>query len=286
MAIRWASDRIGEKGIIAFVTNGSWIDGNVDSGVRACLAKEFSLIQVLHLRGDARTSGERRRTEGGTVFGSGSRTPVAITILVKNPKATHEGCKIQYRDIGDYLTREEKLETLREAESISGFSDRETITPDKHHDWIEQRNEDFQQFYPLGTPEAKAGKTDDSVFRLYSQGVKTNRDAYIYNFTHNSCAKTAELMTEDYLAALSEFEENPELTVEEIATRHTENVTWVGELTDNLRRQQTTKFDDNYIRTVMYRPFIAINCYANYIFIQRKHQMDRIFPEKTTVKTL
>ena len=85
MAIRWASDRIGEQGIIAFVTNGSWIDGNVDSGVRACLAEEFSAIYVLHLRGDARTSGERRRSEGGNVFGSGSRTPVALTLLVKNP---------------------------------------------------------------------------------------------------------------------------------------------------------------------------------------------------------
>ena len=107
MAIRWASDRIGEKGVIAYVTNGSWIDGNVDSGVRACLVEEFSSIHVLHLRGNARTSGERRRAEGGNVFGSGSRAPVAITILVKNPNATHEDCNIQYRDIGDYLTREE-----------------------------------------------------------------------------------------------------------------------------------------------------------------------------------
>ena len=91
MAIRWASDRIGEQGIIAFVTNGSWIDGNSDTGIRACLAEEFSSIHVLHLRGDARTSGERRRAEAGNVFGGGSRTPVAVTIFVKNPNATHEG---------------------------------------------------------------------------------------------------------------------------------------------------------------------------------------------------
>ena len=123
MAIRWASDRIDEQGVIAFVTNGSWIDGNADSGVRACLAEEFSSVHVLHLRGNARTSGERRRAEGGNVFGGGSRAPVAITIFVKNPNATHEGCKIHYRDIGDYLTREEKLEALREAVSIKGFSD-------------------------------------------------------------------------------------------------------------------------------------------------------------------
>ena len=102
MAIRWASDRLDEQGIIAFVTNGSWIDANADEGIRACLAEEFSSIYVLHLRGDARTSGERRRAEGGNVFGGGSRTPVAITLLVKNPNAIHAGCRIHYRDIGDY----------------------------------------------------------------------------------------------------------------------------------------------------------------------------------------
>ena len=135
MAIRWASDRISEQGVIAFVTNGSWIDGNADSGIRACLAEEFSAVHVLHLRGNTRTSGERARREGGQVFGSGSRAPVAITIFVKNPSATHDGCKIHYRDIGDYLTREQKLDALTEAVSIKGFSDWQAITPDKSYDW-------------------------------------------------------------------------------------------------------------------------------------------------------
>ena len=282
MAIRWASDRIEKQGVIAFVTNGSWIDGNVDSGVRACLAEEFSSIHVLHLRGNARTSGERRRAEGGNVFGGGSRAPVAITLLVKNPDAAHEGCKIQYRDIGDYLTREEKLDALSEAVSISGFSDWQTIIPNKHYDWIGQRSEVFAGFYPLGTKEAKAGKADDAIFGLYSQGVKTNRDAYIYNFTRSACAENARRMTQDYLDALSELEENPELSAEEVARHHTDNVTWVGELMDSLKRRKTTRFDINYIRKVMYRPFVATNCYANYIFIQRKHQMDRIFPDSSS----
>ncbi len=282
MAIRWASDRIEKQGIVAFVTNGSWIDGNADSGVRACLAAEFSSVHVLHLRGNQRTQGEVSRREGGKIFGSGSRAPVAITILVKNPNATHEGCEIHYRDIGDYLTREEKLEALHKAVSIKGFSDWETITPNSHYDWIKQRSEAFAHFYPLGSPDAKAGRVNDTIFGLYSQGVKTNRDPYIYNFTRDACAENARRMTQDYLDALSEFKENPGLSVNEVARRHTENVTWVGELMGSLRRKKTTKFDDNYIRKVMYRPFIATNCYANYIFIQRKYQMDRIFPNKTS----
>ena len=136
MAIRWASDRIGEQGVIAFVTNGSWIDGNADSGVRACLAEEFTSIYVLNLRGNQRTQGERSRREGGKVFGQGSRAPVAITILVRNPEAGHEGCRILYRDIGDYLNREAKLEILRKAGSVAGIESWRTIQPDRHDDWI------------------------------------------------------------------------------------------------------------------------------------------------------
>ena len=279
MAIRWASDRIDKQGVIAFVTNGSWIDGNADSGVRACLVEEFSSAYVLNLRGDARTSGERRRSEGGNVFGVGSRSPVAITILVKNPNATHDGCKIQYRDIGDYLTREEKLEDLWEAVSIKGFGDWQTITPDKHYDWIGQRSEALQQFYPLGSKDAKAGRADDAIFKLYSLGLATGRDPYIYNFSRETCAENAGRMAQDYLAATSELEENPELALDEIMRRHNSNIKWNRELEKNLKRKKKTEFEDNYIRKAAYRPFIPTNCYADYTFSQMKYQVDRIFPD-------
>ena len=170
MAIRWASDRIKEQGVIAIVTNGSWIDGNADEGVRACLAEEFSSIHVLNLRGNQRTQGERSRREGGKIFGQGSRAPVAITILVKNPDAAHNGCHIHYRDIGDYLSREEKLAILRETQSISGFTDWEEIMPNEHYDWIRQRSDIFQQFYPMGSRLARMGREDDAIFQLYSKG--------------------------------------------------------------------------------------------------------------------
>ena len=282
MAIRWASDRIKEQGVIAFVTNGSWIDANVDSGIRACLAEEFSSVYVLTLRGNARTSSELRRSEGGNVFGGGSRAPVAITILVKNPNTVHDGCRIRFRDIGDYLKREEKLIVLREAVSISGFGDWQEITPDKHYDWIRQRSDAFQQFYPLGSKDAKAGKLDDAIFRLYSQGLKTNRDAYLYNFSRNTCAENARKMTQDYLNALQEREDNPEFTVAEAARRHSSNIKWDDDLRANLRRQKKPRFEEDFIRKVLYRPFVATNCYADYIFVQRKYQMDKIFPDSSS----
>ena len=281
MAIRWASDRIQKQGIIAFVTNGSWIDGNADSGVRACLAEEFSSIHVLHLRGNARTSGERRQAEAGNVFGGGSRAPVAITILVKNPNATHDGCKIQYRDIGDYLTREEKFDTLREKESISGFSDWQTITPNEHYDWIEQRSDTFAEFYPLGSEDTKKGIADKAIFRLYLRGLETTRDAYIYNFSHNACAENAERMTQDYLAARSKINENPELTANEAARNHSSNIKWSQELINRMVRR-ITEYNESYIRKAAYRPFVATNCYADHTFLSRAFQMDQMFPESTS----
>ena len=282
MAIRWASDRIQKQGVVAFVTSASWIDGNVEAGIRACLAQEFSSIHVLNLRGNQRTQGERSRREGGKVFGRGSRAPVAITIFVKNPNATHDGCKIHYRDIGDYLTREEKLEALREAVSIKGISDWQIITPDVHHDWIQQRNKAFTEFYPLGTQEAKAGKVDNAIFVLYSLGLATGRDPYIYNFSHDACAENAQRMTQDYLAAISELEADPELMVDEAAHRHSSYIKWNRELEKNLKRKKKTEFEENYIRKSAYRPFIATNCYTDYTFSQMKYQVDRIFPDSSS----
>ena len=253
MAIRWASDRIEDQGVIAFVTNGSWIDGNTDAGIRACLAEEFSSIYVLNLRGDQRTQGEVSRREGGKVFGQGSRAPVAITILVKNPNATHNGCRILYRDIGDYLDRDEKLAKLREEVSISGFCDWQEITPDENYDWIRHRSDVFAQFYPMGSEDAKAGRVDDAIFGLYSLGLATGRDPYIYNFSHDNCAENARRMTQDYLAALSAIEENAKITVDEAALLNSSNLKWSPELKKKkLARKIQTKFEERYIRKTMY----------------------------------
>ena len=143
----------------------------------------------------------RRSERRGKVFGQGSRAPVAITILVRNPEAVHDGCRILYRDIGDYLRREEKLAVLREAGSIAGIEDWRTITPDRHHDWIGQRSEEFQKLYPVGSKAAKAGRTDEAIFKLYSNGYKTGKDAYLYNFSRDACTENARKMVDDYLGA-------------------------------------------------------------------------------------
>ncbi len=280
MAIRWASDRIGDRGVVAFVTNGSWIDGNVDSGVRARLAEEFNSIHVLNLRGNQRTQGERSRREGGKIFGQGSRAPVAVSVLVRNPDAEHEGCRILYRDIGDYLRRERKLEILRETGSIAGVEGWQEIEPDRHYDWIGQRDKAFETFYPLGSKEAKAGKADDAVFRLFSNGYKTSRDVYLYNFSRDACADNARRVVENYRAALRDWSDtgsDPE-DVDTIAARHSSHVRWDAQLKDNVRRRKQVAFSVDNIWTTQYRPFVKQRCYVDYVLVNRKYQQDSIFP--------
>ena len=284
MAIRWASDRIGDQGVVALVTNGSWIDGNVDSGVRACLAEEFNSIYVLNLRGNQRTQGERSKREGGKVFGQGSRAPVAITILVSNPDAKQEGCYIRYRDVGDYLKREEKLTILREASSIAGIPDWRTITLDRHNDWIGQRDEAYQQLFPIGSKDAKSGKDEGAIFRLYSRGLATSRDAYLYNSSRQACAKNASGVVQDYMGALRVLEQGqqPNLEIDQLASRHSSNLRWDQALKDNLSRGKVVEYMPGRIWKTQYRPFVKQYCYVDYVLVNRKYQMDSIFPNGDT----
>ncbi|EPO1221009.1 helicase-related protein [Escherichia coli] len=181
-AIRWASDRIGEKGVIGFVTNGSYIDSNSADGLRKCLTEEFSSLYFFHLRGNQRTSGEKSRQEGGKIFGSGSRAPIVISILVKNPNVQAHG-QIYFHDIGDYLSREEKLEKVSEFNSVNGITKIngwQLIEPDEHNDWLNQRDERFNYFIEMGN---KKDKDSVCIFSTYSRGVATSRDAWVYNFS-------------------------------------------------------------------------------------------------------
>ncbi len=280
MAIRWATDKLQEReqGIVAFVTPASWIDGNVDAGIRACLPEEFSVIYVLNLLGNARIYGEQGKYQGEGVFGNATQSPVAITLLVKNQNTGDDDCRIHYRDIGGNLKRTKKLEMLKEVISISGINDWKIITPNSYHDWIGQRSDAFTRFYPIGSEEARTRRSDHTIFRLYSNGYKTGRDAHIYNFLRDSCAENAQLMVQDYLDTLSEFETNPGRSVNEITSQHNLNIKWDGDLKNKLRRKKKPEFKEDYIRKVSYRPFVATNCYADHFFAQRRGKMHQIFP--------
>ncbi|NHA50379.1 DEAD/DEAH box helicase [Helicobacter pylori] len=176
-SIRMASDLLKDKGVLGFVVNGSFIDSKSADGFRKCVAKEFSHLYALNLRGNARTSGEVSRKEGGRIFDSGSRATVAVIFFVKDESVQNSA--IHYYEVEDYLKREAKLNLLAGFENLESVPFKE-ITPNNKGDWINQRNDDFEKLIPL-----KRDKTlqNDSIFDINSNGVATNRDPWVYNFS-------------------------------------------------------------------------------------------------------
>lgn len=199
---------------------------------------------------------------------------------VPPPDAARDGCRILYRDIGDYLTREDKLAKLRDWGSIAGIDDWREIAPDAHHDWIGQRSAAYQALTPLGSKEAKGGRADDAIFRLYSRGLATSRDAYVYSFSRATCADNARRMAADYTAALSEVKagNDPAADLRDIVARHSSNLPWDRELKNNLKRRKTVTYSADNIWTTPYRPFVKQHCYVDYVLVNNKYRMDVIFP--------
>jgi len=197
-AIRWASDRIKSDGVIGFVTNGGFIDGNTADGIRKTLADEFSEIYVFNLRGNQRTAGEQSRREGGKVFGAGSRNTVAITFLVKRT-ARSGAARIRYRDIGDYLTTEQKLAIVESSQMDT--LEWEPIEPNEAGDWTNQRNAQFDAFTPIGSKDTG----ERAIFSMYSGGLKTNRDAWVYNSSASVLEANVRRMVDFYNSQVDAF---------------------------------------------------------------------------------
>lgn len=284
-AIRWASDRIGKTGVIGFVTNAGWIESTVANGLRKCVAEEFSSLHVFHLRGNQRTSGERSRKEGGKIFGQGSRTPVAIAILVKNPSSGQSGT-IRFHDIGDYLTREQKLaNTARfgSVEGVTGAGGWLSIVPDEHGDWLNQRDGGFEKFIVVGD---KDGGQSPSLFATYSSGVKTQRDVWCYNSSRDALAASMRGMIDTYNAELHRFNSAfPGLDrrarsekIEKFVDTNPKKISWTHALMTDLAREKTFSFEERCVVPSVYRPFTRQWLYYNRTFNERVYQMPRLFP--------
>ena len=282
-AFRWASDRLNEKegGVIGFVTNGAWLDANGLDGMRKCLAREFSAIYVFNLRGNCRTSGEIRRKEAGNVFGLGSRTPIAITILVKKPKASDEAARIYYHDIGDYLSREEKLNIIRNMGDISNpLMQWVSITPNEHGDWLNKRSEQFKLYTPL-EPEKKFGKGSKSFFNVNGPAVASGRDSWVYNFSKQSVEKNISAMIDFYNQQQQAYQKavksNPDLSVEDFIDTDPTKISWTVNLKKDIERKITHTYKDD-IRYSMYRPFSKHLLYYDKPLIERIGISPKLFP--------
>ncbi|EHN8796970.1 DEAD/DEAH box helicase [Enterobacter hormaechei] len=277
-AIRWASDRIGEQGVVGFVTNGGYIDSNSADGLRKCLADEFSSLYFFHLRGNQRTSGEKSRQEGGKIFGSGSRAPIVISILVKNRNSACRG-QIYFHDIGDYLSREEKLERISNLVSISGITNEsgwKSIIPDAYNDWLNQRDDSFYDFLEIGN---KKNKQSVSLFENYSRGLETNRDAWCYNSSKEKLSLKINETLDFYNSEVERYHcSNVNKKVDDFIAYNPKKISWNRGLKSDLEKNQRLTFDENNIKVALYRPFCkqwvyqatGINAYLN--------QIPKIFP--------
>ena len=244
-AYRWASDRLGKQGVIGFVTNGAYLNTNSADGLRAGLYEEFNHLYIFNLRGDQRTLGEQSRKEGGKIFGSGSRTPVAVSILVKDGSDSHE---IHYHDIGDYLSQKDKLNIISDFGDISAI-DWQEITPDANNDWLNQRDPNYQNYISL------FGESN-SIFYTTTLGVTTNRDAWTYGFNRNVLKNKVSRLIENYSANIEQLKKFPIDARQSHLNRNPEEINWTRKLERFAKQLKEIKFDENHLRLALYRPYV------------------------------
>jgi predicted helicase len=276
-AFRWSSDKLDENGgIISFISNGAWLDGNSTDGFRKSLEKEFTSIYVFNLRGNARTSGELRQKEGGGVFGLGSRTPIAITLLVKNPAVITERAKIYYHDIGDYLSQTEKLNIVREFGSVANEKmEWKVLEPNEQGDWISMRNESFDSFIPI-TPIKKYDTASKSFFIAQSLGTVSARDSWVYNFSSKSLKQniqnTINHYNEQRIAVLSGIQKD--------YIPNSELGSWSRDWQNQIKRNHIIVEETKQYQKTIYRPFIKTNTYFDDDLNQERYQLTKLFPTK------
>lgn len=275
-AFRWSSDRLdGDGGIVAFVTNGSWLDGNSTSGFRKSIQKEFSSIYVFNLRGNARTSGELRRKEAGNVFGGGSRTPISITLLVKKPNSSNEKAKIYYHDIGDYLKREEKLQIVKDFSSITNPNlNLKVLKPNKESDWINQRNESFGNFIPIDS-EVKYDRNSTTFFIIKSPGISTGRDFWIYNYS-------SEKVKDSMIKMIAFYNDQVKCCNNKLSLSNDETkISWTANLKKDALKGKEYKILSVKSISVNYRPFTKQFLYNDSRLIERKGLVENFLSSNT-----
>ncbi len=292
--IRMASDLLKDKGVLGFVVNGSFIDSKSADGFRKCVAKDFSHLYVLNLRGNARTSGETFRKEGGKIFDSGSRATIAIIFFVKDASVTNN--TIFYYEVEDYLKREAKLNLLAGFENLD-FVPFKEIVPNDKGDWINQRNDDFEKLIPLKRdPKLKIFNT---IFDLDSNGVVSGRDPWVYNFSPNALKQSVQNCIETYNADLKRFNEvfreafkqrtkgvkpadrYKHLNDREITTDKTK-IAWTDGLKNHLiKNKNLQESNEERIRLALYRPFNKQWLYWDKDLINRQGRFSKIFPDKS-----
>lgn len=285
-AFRWSTDRLNENnehgGLIAFVTDAGWINNTSHDGFRKMIKADFSAIYVFNLRGDQNTSGEVSRKEGGKILGSGSRSPIAITLLVKNPATMAEKANIHYYDIGDYLDRDEKLRIIKRFGSfVNDVMPLMELQPNEHGDWIGARNDVFGTFIAID-PEKKFDVKSHSFFIVNSRGNETSRDAWIYASSTKSLTENVVRTFDFYNKEVDRYIKAAPLNGNEKITDFIDSnpskISWTSSLIAQLEKRNRAIFEKDKIEVAVYRPYVKQLFYRGEKFIHRRGQFDEIFP--------
>jgi predicted helicase len=273
-AFRWASDRVGDSGIVSFVTNGGWLTGEEGRGVRINFEREFDAVYVLDLRGNQNTSGDISKREGGKIFGGASKVPVTVVILIKGALDDDAPRGIFYHDIGDYLTREQKLGAIVSFESQTGVP-WTTILPNARHDWVAQGRNDFTILHPLDGP--------DGIFTCTSDGMVTGRDPWVYNFSRLGLSNTVNSMTQLLNQDVDRVRGQQPARLEDVLTLDEPKIKYSQSLKARLKSlaQKHGQYFDispDALRVSLYRPFSKEWCVFDSLWSHSRYQLPRLYP--------
>ena len=266
-AFRWASDRIGSEGVVCFVSNAGWLRSEAGAGIRRSFTEEYNSVYIYDFRGNQRTQGETSRKEGGKVFGSGSRAAVAITLLVRNPKSTERGI-VHYFEVGNYKTREQKLESARKL--VGTDPDWILLTQDAYGDWLDQRDDSFYDYAPIGLEKYKE---PNGVFTTWSSGVKTQRDPWAWGYSRASVSHNIERLVNNTNREIQRLSGR----VDDRSNDST-RFSWTRAMRGYAARMEEIPFDEAFLLPGAYRPFCKQWVYFEKHLNEVQGQQDKLFP--------
>lgn len=275
---RWAMDRLQNNGIIAFITNRSFIDSRTFDGFRKCVQTDFDYCYIIDTKSDVRANPKISGT-GHNVFGI--QTGVAIMFLVRKEERENKTCQIQYIGFDDFWPKEKKLQWFTEnpLQKIPF----EHITPDAKNNWIELADTDFETLLPLVDKNVKAGNSKEAIFELYSNGAITARDSWVYDFNIKSLEKKVSFFSNYYKNEQNRWKKENNKNKLKGSDFVGREIKWSDELINHLIKGSSLEYNDTKIRSALYRPFTRLFEYVDRIIIHRFGQMDNIFPLNNSV---
>ena len=274
-AIRWASERIGEEGVVAFITNNSFLDGLAFDGMRKHLAEDFDAIYVLDLGGNARKG---LKVSDANVFGI--RVGVSINLFVKIREKLSEKPNIFYYRTDDLWSKKQKFDLLNACQHVGGIA-WTSVQPDNRQTWLtEGLHPEFDTFIPMGSKDAKSKKDGgEAIFRIYSAGVVTSRDNLVYSFDLALLQERVRTFIEIYNTAVDRRRRHdPKTPIESFIDTTDPRIKWSHRVKQSLEKLELSSYEDHHFRTALYRPFCQQYLYFDHFWNERRYQQHRIFP--------